>query len=137
MIRQRLYIDKYDWNVYCYYAVDAYYVDEIAERLIEVGCNGTLLERAVRNMSSGTLNNGLTYSNLQTRESVMVIALTSNASQFLNSLVHELRHLINNICEVWGIEQDSEESCYLAGDVAQMMFGKVRRLMCDHCRRHI
>ena len=38
MIRQQLYIEKYDWVVYIYYAVDAYYVDEIMMQLHRIKC---------------------------------------------------------------------------------------------------
>ena len=137
MIRQRLYIEKYDWVVYCYYAVDAYYIDEISKQLFDIGCRGTFLERAIQNMASGKLDYGVTYSNMRNRESVMVVALTSNAAQFLNSLNHELRHLTNNICEVWGVPLDSEESCYLSGDTSQAIYPYVEKLMCDHCRCEI
>ena len=47
MIRQTFYMDRYDWTVYAYYAVDDYYTDEIVELLYDVGCRGSDLVRAV------------------------------------------------------------------------------------------
>ena len=134
MIRQELFLEPYDWHVRLYYAVDAYYIDEIVNGLVDIGCKGDFLERALQNMASRKLNNGITYSNLKKRESVVVIALTSSASQFLNSLVHEVRHLANNICEASDIDLRGEESCYVSGDIVQEIYPFVRALLCEHCR---
>lgn len=39
MIRQTIYIDKYDWIVHAYFYVSEYYTDEIMEQLWELGCD--------------------------------------------------------------------------------------------------
>ena len=90
MIRQTFYMDRYDWTVYAYYAVDDYYTDEIVELLYDVGCRGSDLVSAEKNLSSGNLDTGLTYSNFDTPETVMVIAVTSSALEFAKSWRHEL-----------------------------------------------
>lgn len=135
MIRQEIYIDRYRWRVHCYYAVDTYYADEITERLIDVGCKGEFLSRAVSNLRSGRLNHGLCFSNPDMGESVMVIGLTSSADEFMNSLMHEVRHLANQICTACDISLQSEESCYLSGNIAREIYPHVHRLLCEHCRR--
>ena len=43
MIRQTLYIEKYNWIVYAYYVVDGYYIEEIMEQLYSIGCRGDFL----------------------------------------------------------------------------------------------
>lgn len=133
MIRQEIRIPEYDWSVHCYFAVDAYYVGEIVEHLVDIGCSGDYLRRARENMESGRLNHGLTFSTIGV--SVMVVGLTSSAAQFLNSLTHELHHLVCHICDVRGIDVKSEEAAYLCGDVAQQMYHKVMPLLCEHCRK--
>ena len=52
-----------------------------------------VLRRAEENLASGKLNTGLTFYSPRHREAVMVVALTSSASEFFNSLMHELSHL--------------------------------------------
>lgn len=136
MIRQEILIRAYDWRVRCYYSVDTYYTEEIAQHLQTVGCGGDYLRRAVANMDSGKLNHGLCYSNTDTGESVLVVGLTSSAAQFLNSLCHELHHLTEHICKARGVPTDSEEAAYLCGDMAQKIFPCVVNLLCEHCRKH-
>ena len=85
MIRQQFDISKYDWKVEVYYAVDCYYTDEIMGRLYDIGCRGDDLRTAYENLSAGKPDTGLTYSNYGTRQTVMVIGITSSATQFQNS----------------------------------------------------
>ena len=134
MIRQKLNIDKYGWVVHCYYAVDGYYVDEIAKKMVSLGCRGQMLENAIMNMASHRLNTGLTFSNMMRHESILVVALTTSAAQFDNSLSHETDHLAKQICEGVGISLVSEEASYLVGDTRQAMYPYVKELLCDHCR---
>lgn len=129
MIRQQIDIKGYDWTVYAYYAIDSYYVNEIVTRLKELGASEVYLTKATEHMERNDLNNGLTYSNMATKETVLVVGLTSSPAQFLNSLVHELQHLTSHICEAWSIPMESEEACYLSGSIAQQMYMHVSRLL--------
>ena len=52
MIRQQFDINKYDWKVEVYYAVDCYYTDEIMGRLYDIGCRGDDLRTAYENLSA-------------------------------------------------------------------------------------
>lgn len=135
MIRQRIYLDNYDILIHAYYATTQYYVDEIMDRLYEIGCRGLNLKRAQANLSSGELNTGLTYYSQHYREAVMVIALTSSASEFYNSLMHELSHLTAYIAKDNGMSFTGEAIAYLEGDLAREIFPKVQPLLCDCCRR--
>lgn len=134
MIRHELYIEKYDWLLHCYFAVDCYYANEIIDSLIDIDCKGDYLFRAAKNLECGNIDNGLTYSNMRIGESVMVVGLTTSASEFLNSLSHELHHVVCHICSAKGIDIESEEAAYLIGDIAQMLFKPISTLLCDRCR---
>ena len=135
MIRQRIYLDKYDWLVYAYYSVGHYYTQEIISRLVRIGCNGKNLARAYANLSAGELDTGLTYSSGEKRTSVMVISNTSSAEEFFNSLLHEMRHLEEHICEASGIEPYGEPVAYLVGDLAREIYPTVGKLLCNCCRK--
>ena len=96
MIKQEIYLERaHGGRVTCYYAVTHYEVEEIMQRLIDIGCEGENLQTAYDNLSSGNLNTGLCYSG--DGESVLVISCASSPAQFLNSLVHELHHLASHI----------------------------------------
>ena len=134
MIRQRIYLDNYDILVHAYYATTQYYVEEILDRLYEIGCRGVNLRKAERNLSSGQLNTGLTYYSPRHREAVMVVALTSSAAEFFNSLMHELSHLTAYIAKDDGLSFTGEDIAYLEGELARDMFPAVQPLLCDCCR---
>lgn len=72
MIVQDFYIPKYDWIVKVYYAVTTYWTSDILCALHRIGCRGEDFKQAYRNLSSGVLNTGLTYSNFEDRETVIV-----------------------------------------------------------------
>ena len=134
MIRQHIYLDNYDILVHAYYATTQYYVEEILDRLYEIGCHGDNINRAEDNLASGELNTGLTYYSPRHREAVMVVALTSSAAEFFNSLMHELSHLTAYIAKDNGLSFTGEEIAYLEGDLAREIFPAVRELLCDCCR---
>ena len=95
MIRQKFTLNKYAWHVYAYYVVTKPNADEILDALVGIGCHGEHLEGAYKNLTSGKIDTGLTYSNSDTRETVIVFAKTSSAKEFQQSYKHETGHLQN------------------------------------------
>lgn len=130
MIRQNLYIEKYDWYVYIYYAVDDYYIEEIMWMLYRIDCPYRFMQQAWDNMSANKLNQGLTYSNYKRRETVMVIGRASSAAEYENSIQHELRHLVDNMVEALNLKP-GEPPGYLAGETAMMMHPITKLLTCE------
>lgn len=135
MIRQRIYIEKYDWVVHAYFALDTYYVQEIMDLLWDLGCDSSTMDKAYDNLSSGELNTGLCYSSYRKRESVFVVAMTTSAAQFANSLHHELTHLQSHIGQVFHLNPTGESVAYLSGEIIMAMYPKVKHLLCDCCRK--
>lgn len=134
MIRQTFYMDRYDWTVYAYYAVDDYYTDEIVELLYDVGCRGSDLVSAEKNLSSGNLDTGLTYSNFDTHETVMVIAMTSSALEFAKSWRHEMGHLGDHISQTYGFDPHGEEIQYIGDGIVGKMWKVAKKFLCESCR---
>lgn len=135
MIRQKIYIKEYDWVVHAYFAVTTYYTDEIMDKLWLLGCDGETMELAQRNLDKGDLNTGLCYSNYHRRESVFVVAKTTSAAQFANSLHHELVHLQSHIAQVYFLQPTGEDVAYLSGELIMRMYPKIKHLLCDCCRK--
>lgn len=133
MIRQRFILEKYDWLVWVYYAVDDYYVDEILERLKSIGCSHSFLREAESNMSNGKMNTGLTYSNLKARMTVMVIGLADSPEEYENSITHERRHLEAHISKRFGLDPYGEDVAYLVGDISYAMHPISKKFVCEHC----
>lgn len=139
MIRQRIYLKRYKWEVWLYYAVDDYYIDEIMLRLNEIGCSRYDLRSAYDNLSSGEMNSGLTYSNFYDRKSVIVIALTSTPIEFAKSWRHEMGHLATHIAIANSIDLTGEEVQYIGDDIVGETWKVAQLFLCECkcCRKKI
>lgn len=132
MIRQDIYLNDWDWYVMIFYAVDTYYMDEILDELENIGC--TYADEIEEDLTVSPYNNGLTYSNLKGRVSVMVIGLTETPDEFQNTYDHEKGHLAMHIAEKDNIDVFGEEFQYLTGEIGKQTFKIAKRFMCEHCR---
>lgn len=136
MIRQHFTLPQYRWNVYAYYVVTKPNADEILDALVHIGCGGEHLEGAYNNLTSGKLDTGLTYSNSDTRETVIVFAKTSSAKEFQQSYKHETGHLQTHIAQTFGIDPYGEEIQYIGDDIVEATWEIAKGLLCDHCRKN-
>lgn len=134
MITQEFIVDRVYWKVYVYYDVTSEDAIEIITKLHSLKLPKSYITSAYTTLISNKLNQGLTETNSKLKESVIVFTKTSNASQFINSFVHEIGHLVNHIARAYNLNLNGEEIQYIAGDIAQEMFKKCHKLMCNCCR---
>lgn len=137
MIRQCFYLPRHEWKVVVYYAVTTCWAKEIVRELRRLGCRGDNLSRAERNLTESRLNTGITYSDFNGRETLMVISRTSTPAQFLNSWTHEMFHLCRHVAQANGVNPYGEEAAYLAGTVGQKMFPVAKKFLCEHCKEEL
>ena len=70
-------------------------------------------------MLSCERNCGFTYSNGERRRAVVLIGPASSGDEWLDTLVHEIRHLADAIAKELGVRLDSERPAYLSGHVVR------------------
>ena len=126
MIKQKIHLDNYDWDITMYYAIHGYYVDEIVQNLVDIGIRGRKLEKARRLLEGGKINTGLTY--VKNGKAVCVIGKASSAAQYADSIQHEVMHLAVFISIAEGIPLESEEVCYIGGELARKAWVKTKLL---------
>lgn len=132
MKKQRIILPKYDnWEIYAYYAVNTYHIDEILEHLYDIGIDGGNAKQAYLNMSQNKLDTGLCYSNYAKRKTIIVVAKCSSAKEFLNSMTHEVSHACTHIATALFVDLRSEDYAYMVGDVCMEMYPIVKDLLCD------
>lgn len=131
MLTHDVYIQNLDWQVHVYYAVTGYHAPPILADLREIYCPPKLLKRIARNLRSGEMDTGFTYSNKHLRCTVMVVGMHSSPAQFLNSLEHELRHLVDDISDAMYIPVRGEAVAYLTGDINSHIAEDVKMFLCD------
>lgn len=136
MIKQTIYIEKIGWLIHAYFHKSRYDVDDIMEKLYDLGCDGNTARKAFENLMNDSLNMGLCYSNYRHRESVLVVGKASSAAEFFNSIVHEITHLQSHMCDVMRLDPKGEEIAYYMGDLSREIYPKISHLLCDCCRKH-
>lgn len=123
------------WRCRFYFSVDGYWIYEILSRLEELDAPPSILRRVLRNMVLDRMDTGFTYSSPAFRESVVVVGRSSSGAQFLDSFVHELRHLTDDIAYADHLPLRGEPTAYLSGDIALALSDIVCDMSCDFCKK--
>lgn len=119
MIKQEIYLEKYDWNVIVCHVANQEEVDEAMDLLSSIDCKGQPLLDAYDHISTDSSNKGLTYTNVSKKTSVVLICKSTSEGEYINSLKHEMFHVVAHICNHLGIDMQGEEPCYLMGWLCQ------------------
>jgi hypothetical protein len=137
VLAQEFYLDDFYWNVKAFYVVDSIPIDYILDELSRIGCSEADLDQAELLLNNNSKDKGLTYSNLEERESVIVIGETSSPEEFQHTFDHEKIHLAMHIGKYFKINPYSEELAYLVGDIGSAMFPIAKKFLCEHCREEL
>ena len=137
ILAQEFALTKWDWRVRVFYVVDLIPIDFIIEELYDIGCTERDVDDAVKVLDNGKDNRGITFSNDEERESIIVIGETSCPAQFSNSFDHEKLHLVMHIARVNNVDPFGEELAYLAGEIGLQTFPIAKRFLCEHCREDL
>ncbi len=127
-------LEPFDWAVEVCIAIRKLDGGYVLSRLSELGASRKVMLSAADLIDSWSPNKGLTYSNKHTKESIVVVGITSSPAEFQNSLQHELRHLCNDIAMAFKLDWRSEKVAYLVGDINAVIFPFVHDLLCPKCR---
>ena len=133
MLRQRIYVPKYDWEVVVFYESDRHDAPAILREMDEIGVDEYTYIKANNNLRMGHKDTGLTYTNAKERISVIVLSRTSSKAEFANTWFHELIHCSMHIARENGLSPDGEAVAYVGGELARSMQPIAARLMCPTC----
>ena len=122
------------WVVDFLFAVDRYDQEGVLACLYDVNAPLEVMRRAGEIMERGDLDCGFTFSNPDLKRAVCVVGPTSSGEEFINSFVHETRHVADAIARSIGYELDGEFPAYVSGDAAMALAEVVCELGCEHCR---
>lgn len=122
MIKQKFYLERYDWIVYAFYGATEQDKVILLDCLDCIGCPQKHLNKIIENIEDGLTDNGFTYSNCTTRQTILVVGEGTSNEEFMNSLVHEARHLEEHIAKTFEMDYEDEERYYLIGKLIQTMY---------------
>ena len=123
MIEQNMNIREIGWNLRIFYCPKTSSQRSIVlQRLFDAGCTGKNYRRAMALLNSGAWNIGLTYTNKDDRETIIVIGCSSDVAEFVNTLTHEMNHFIEHVMEALHIESGTEDEAYFTGELFFFFF---------------
>ena len=127
MAAQYIQLGNRDWNVLIYYNVDEYDFVEIEDSLRQIDCKTKDINKAFSILTRR--NTGFTFSNTEYRMSIVCISKTTNVEQFVNTAIHEAKHVQSHICSYYHIDEGSEKAAYLIGYLVQRMYRYFAKLV--------
>ena len=133
MFAQYIKVGNHEWNVLIYYNVSPMDFTEIEDSLIQVECPEEDIEYAFSILESNK-NTGFTFTNDDYKMSIVCISQTTSASQFVNTVVHEAKHVQSHICSYYGIDENSEQAAYLIGYIVGRMYKMVAKVLKNYVR---
>ena len=127
MIKQYIELGNNGWHIYVYYNVNATNITEVIRSLRLLHCQERYIAKSTRVMSTG-INTGMTYTNTKEKISLVCIGEADSDEQFVNTVIHEAKHVQSHICDYYGISEGSEKAAYLMGYIAQRMYRMLQRI---------
>lgn len=120
MAAQYIQLRKYGWNVLVYYNVNQDGFAEIEDALRQIECPKQDIRLAFKVL--GKLNTGFTFSNTDYMMSVVCIGKATDVSEFVNTTIHEAKHVQSHICSYYDIDESGEPAAYLIGYLVARMY---------------
>ena len=127
MIAQYIQLGNKDWNVLVYYNVGKEDFVEIVDSLNQLDCPKEDVRKALKTLRRK--NTGFTFSNTDYKMSIVCIGEATNVGQFVNTTIHEAKHVQSHICEYYGIEEDTETAAYLIGHLVHRMYKMLENVL--------
>ena len=122
MMEQNLHIKEIGWSLRIFYCPKTSSQRSIVlQCLYDAGCTGKNYRRAMALLNSGAWNIGLTYTNKDDMETIIVIGCSSDVAEFVNTLTHEINHFIEHVMEALHIESGTEDEAYFTGELYELL----------------
>ena len=127
MTAQYIQLGDEDWNVLVYYNVDKYDFVEVVDSLEQLDCPKKDIKKALKTLRKK--NTGFTFTNTDYKMSVVCIGEATDIGQFVNTTIHEAKHVQSHICQYYGIDEDTETAAYLIGHLVHRMYKMLERIL--------
>ena len=127
MISQYIQLGDRQWNVLVYYNVQPKDFVEIEDSLIQLDCPEDDLKLALKTLRKK--NTGFTFSNEDYKMSIVCIGEATNIGQFINTIIHETKHVQSHICSYYNIPETSETAAYLIGHLVHRMYKMLEKII--------
>ena len=121
MITQYIGLGDNDWGILIYYGTSEEDVNDVYNALVALGCPRKDAKKATWQVTH-KLNTGLSFTNTDLRMSLVCVSDATTADEFVNTAIHEAKHIQSHVCEYYRIKEDSETASYMIGYIVQRMY---------------
>lgn len=122
MTERTISLQDYLWSVRCFIGYEPSDAPYICRALESIGCGDRAIHEAYEHLSHGSNDRGLTYSNLSSAQSIVAVGRSHTKAGTINTIGHELLHVVSHICERYHIDMHTEEPCYIMGSLCEALF---------------
>lgn len=81
------------------------------------------------NLNLNELDSGFTVTDYSKKLSIVGIGATTSKAEFINTIVHEAKHVQSHICKYYNVPEDGEDAAYLIGYLTMKMYHKFKELL--------
>lgn len=127
MITQYIELGDRDWGVLVYYNVGPDDFTEIIDALESLDCTDEDIHAATTTLRKK--NTGFTYTNTDYKMSMVCIGQATNVGQFVDTTVHEAKHVQSHVCSYYGVDENSETAAYLIGHLVHRMYKMLAKIL--------
>ena len=118
-----------DWGIVLCYDYDLLDYDRIWSIIRATGISD---EKAQYAMSVLSLpDTGMTLTSFSDMMSFLFVSRSSSDEQWFDTLIHELKHVVEHISEFYRVDPKSEPAAYLQGEIGRQLFPLIMQKMCD------
>lgn len=78
----------------------------------------------------GKPDTGMTITSMEDMMSVMLISRATSDAEWFDSLIHEVKHVVEHISEFYRVDPKSEPAAYLQGEIGRQLFPLIMKKMC-------
>ena len=131
MLWQTINLDGY-WLATVVYCPQERDMPAIAEALANLGCPDGDIQKTWQLMTE-EWNKGYTWSNHSRRRSITLIGRAKDWSQFFNTVLHETKHIVDEVTAAYDVMNYGEPPAYTQGEIGRQMAPMIRRIACPCC----
>lgn len=132
MIQTGFYLGDRDWWIMASLGISSEKdLHDVYVALLAVGVPDYKAQQVCMTLSKR--NTGYTLTDYDGHYSLMFVSEGTSAEQTYDSIDHEKKHLVEHICNYYGVSPKSEESAYLAGELGKLMFPAIAMTVCPVC----
>lgn len=123
-----------DWGILLCWDYDSRDYDDMYVIMDNFGLEEKEIAESIKILSKP--NTGMTVPDFSNQMSVVFISKTTSEDEWLNTLFHELKHVVEHISMFYRVDPQSEPAAYLQGEIGKQLFPIIMSRLCKK-GRHI